>query len=80
MDSVIAIVTENYVAVIASVVVLVVLFFAMGSKKHPLESPYIHRGIPVLGNFIAFAKGIHLFLHTFSAHSLMLLIEIVQAQ
>lgn len=49
--------SENYLIVIGTGVVALLLLFVVGGRKHPLEAPYVNKGIPVLGNFFAFAKG-----------------------
>lgn len=54
---------NNYVAILAAVGVgLSVVYMVSMSKKHPLEGPYVRKGIPIIGNFIEFAKGIDYYL------------------
>jgi hypothetical protein len=61
MDSILPVLKDNYIAVIiCSVIALILIPIMIIGRKHPNESPYVHRGIPVLGNFIEFAKGMSL--------------------
>ena len=49
---------NNYVAILAALGVgLSVVYFVTMGKKHPLEGPYVQKGIPIIGNFIEFAKS-----------------------
>jgi hypothetical protein len=58
-DEIIKLLTENYALVIGAVVTIFIITFLRGGRRHPLEPPYAYRGIPILGNFIEFAKGMH---------------------
>jgi hypothetical protein len=58
-NAIVQILNDNAVVIGSTVAVLVAISFVATKKKHPLEPPYVHRGIPVLGNFIEFAKGEH---------------------
>lgn len=58
MDAITHLLRDNVLVIGITAVVLVVgIYLFGGQRKHAFEPPYVYKGIPLLGNFIEFAKG-----------------------
>lgn len=58
MDAITQLLRDNAMVIgITAVVLLGGIYLFGGQRKHALEPPYVYKGIPLLGNFIEFAKG-----------------------